>query len=866
MSFLTFPVTGNYQSLAPGGVIKGKVKFTSNIVPGVPPHGVTGGVTYGILNEAVYGIIDNGILKPTSSFATLVTLTSNDVQLNLTHALQYTVTFYDVTVDGQPLLLDPFTFNAPSDGTAVDLLAVSPTTALQIVAGLPVLPTSGLSDATTFSKAFLTGVTSQGTALTYLGAASPASVTSAVATQAATDQKSLTWAQRHPGTHSIPAARTTYYDKADTAYASLPTTMDTGQTGVAYADNGTEHPFIASGAFQLPRRGSSGQAFQYSYVDAGAGNQLTRIGYTFKVDPTGSSTDTWAIGLAIANGPTLNYGGTAYRIGVHLSISATGWGVTKASNATGTLVNTTLASGFFPTGFILEDGMSEYTTDVWRVGNTTVIITPDGTRTQITDTDIGTWATEWGYIELVMVAGNTDPFPKFTEFWYDTNGITLPGQGGIVTRDIMDANTKPKLATIEGTLGNPVLRIADNANAVNYLVASNRIAGSPGFIQAEGADADINVPFLAKGKGRIIDAATGRPFAQLASGATVLTTNTAPTKGVLTRYNCTTGAANLNVTLPALSTLVDGDMFPVEKYSGDATTFTITFTCAGADSFDDSVTTTEVLRVPGQVRYLQVFSIGGALHWKVVGGNTPLTSLWAQTVAVTNKDLSSGTNTFPTFNQSTSGNAATATTAAACSGNAATATKWATARNIDGVSIDGSGDIGLGGWTPAASGFIAWTFDPMMCYVGATAFTAGVLVLAAVRIPKATTVTNVILNVMTAGSGLTSGQNFACLYQGGNLLAATADQTTPWQSTGLKTMALTAPQSVSAGLAYVGAFCNGTTRPQFAAPIASQAAGNLAAINAVMRSAFDSHTSLTTAPPASLGTLTSTTAYWAAVS
>lgn len=50
------------------------------------------------------------------------------------------------------------------------------------------------------------------------------------------------------------------------------------------------------------------------------------------------------------------------------------------------------------------------------------------------------------------------------------------------------------------------------------------------------------------------------------------------------------------------------------------------------------------------------------------------------TAVMTNKDLTSGTNTFPTFNQNTTG-------------NAATATKLATSRAINGVSFDGSADI-----------------------------------------------------------------------------------------------------------------------------------------------------------------------------
>lgn len=64
-------------------------------------------------------------------------------------------------------------------------------------------------------------------------------------------------------------------------------------------------------------------------------------------------------------------------------------------------------------------------------------------------------------------------------------------------------------------------------------------------------------------------------------------------------------------------------------------------------------------------------------------GNVDNTSDAAKNSAVaviTNKDLTSATNTFPTFNQSTTG-------------NAATATKLATARTINGVSFDGTANI-----------------------------------------------------------------------------------------------------------------------------------------------------------------------------
>lgn len=80
----------------------------------------------------------------------------------------------------------------------------------------------------------------------------------------------------------------------------------------------------------------------------------------------------------------------------------------------------------------------------------------------------------------------------------------------------------------------------------------------------------------------------------------------------------------------------------------------------------------------------QVDTAFAALTKGSVGlGNVDNTSDATKNAAVatlTNKDLTSGTNTFPTFNQSTTG-------------NAATATKLITARTINGVSFDGTANI-----------------------------------------------------------------------------------------------------------------------------------------------------------------------------
>jgi hypothetical protein len=69
--------------------------------------------------------------------------------------------------------------------------------------------------------------------------------------------------------------------------------------------------------------------------------------------------------------------------------------------------------------------------------------------------------------------------------------------------------------------------------------------------------------------------------------------------------------------------------------------------------------------------------------WYVISTDVPLSGLDGryvqptQTVALTNKDLTSGTNTFPTLNQNTTGSAA----------------KWTTARNLAGNSVDGSANV-----------------------------------------------------------------------------------------------------------------------------------------------------------------------------
>lgn len=166
---------------------------------------------------------------------------------------------------------------------------------------------------------------------------------------------------------------------------------------------------------------------------------------------------------------------------------------------------------------------------------------------------------------------------------------------------------------------------------------------------------------------------------------------------------------------------------------------------------------------------------------------------------------------------------------------------------------------------PGDHGLAGWTFDPAEMQGATILPTAGRLELARFR-AAGSLITNILATVTVAGGTLTAGRNFAALYtDAGALLAATADQATAWGTTGLKTMALTAPQVVTPGAFYrVGVFANGTTLPTLAR---AAVAFNAAALNAGMAAPTlryaSADTGLTTAMPANLGAQTAqATAWW----
>lgn len=169
---------------------------------------------------------------------------------------------------------------------------------------------------------------------------------------------------------------------------------------------------------------------------------------------------------------------------------------------------------------------------------------------------------------------------------------------------------------------------------------------------------------------------------------------------------------------------------------------------------------------------------------------------------------------------------------------------------------------------PADRGFVAWNTPPQVAASSALlslAGAAGVLHLVRIRRVPATTITNLLIMVATAGSGLTAGQCFGALYTAaGALVAQTVDQAAAWASLGLKTMALSSPQAVAAGDYYVGLWYNGTTAP---AVVRSNASINGVTTNAGLAApnfevCVTNDTGLTTTAPATFGTQTAQSLYW----
>jgi hypothetical protein len=170
--------------------------------------------------------------------------------------------------------------------------------------------------------------------------------------------------------------------------------------------------------------------------------------------------------------------------------------------------------------------------------------------------------------------------------------------------------------------------------------------------------------------------------------------------------------------------------------------------------------------------------------------------------------------------------------------------------------------------SPQDQGLIAWTCDPAATNTTQIIPGVGQLMTAKLVLPVLSTVTNIIMSIATQGSGLTSGQNFAGLYNpSGALLSGTADQTTNWGSAGLKTIVLSSQQTnLPPGIYTVAFYSNGTTLPTLRVGTAGSSWPNAGLATANSRFGI-ANTGLTTALPGTVGAITANEfAWWIALS
>lgn len=166
-------------------------------------------------------------------------------------------------------------------------------------------------------------------------------------------------------------------------------------------------------------------------------------------------------------------------------------------------------------------------------------------------------------------------------------------------------------------------------------------------------------------------------------------------------------------------------------------------------------------------------------------------------------------------------------------------------------------------WSAPDRGLLAQNMPVESALTGIIMPTAGQVRVIRVRLPKTSSVTNIVMYCSTAGNTLTSGQCFAGLYTGAGVkIGITATQHTAWASAGLQTMAIVGgPYACVAGEYSVAFWYNGTTAPTFFG-----VSGTAAALN-VGRSSpsffyASADTSITTTAPDPLGAQSTSGAAW----
>ena len=115
---------------------------------------------------------------------------------------------------------------------------------------------------------------------------------------------------------------------------------------------------------------------------------------------------------------------------------------------------------------------------------------------------------------------------------------------------------------------------------------------------------------------------------------------------------------------------------------------------------------------------------------------------------------------------------------------------------------------------PSANGFIAWTADPWVAPTSASVGVAQYLYLNAVYVQGPVVTSKVWFQIGTAGSGATSGENWAGLYNSSGQLVASAAIDSAVTASGLHSFAWSSTAALKPGMYWVGVLFNASTMPQ----------------------------------------------------
>lgn len=187
--------------------------------------------------------------------------------------------------------------------------------------------------------------------------------------------------------------------------------------------------------------------------------------------------------------------------------------------------------------------------------------------------------------------------------------------------------------------------------------------------------------------------------------------------------------------------------------------------------------------------------------------------------------------------------------------------------SISGLRVDVD-QVRSSTWIPADYGLISWSIDPSQA-ANSQVLTSGTIHMVGIKVRSATNLTNAVIVVSTAGSGLTAGQNLVAVYDSlGNRVAQSADQTANWGTTGTKVVPMTGgPVSIPAGTYYVSVLSAGTT--PISMPRETSLAANPLNLNLTIGNARGAALAGQTTMPANINPLLrtfETNSYWAGIS